>query len=349
MRARLLAAQGDTVGAILQLGIARKTWPNEGSLFATAAEIYALGGRLESAQDEIRAGLAVAGATPELNRARGVLLLLQPGGAKAGLLHLIEATQADPGLFFCVGPLAEAHRLLAAQALVKEQPEEALVHVRAGLALEPDHEDLKLLLADALLAAGDYDAALPAYENLAKEGREFGASLQLYFQRGATAALLEHRPEVALERYLRARQLGASDADLGFGVQVLHDAATKVMAGAETAYAEARYDDARHELERSLELEPANLTALNLMGVVCFKLSDFESAERAWTSVLDGAARAGVTLPDPVHLNLARALHSQGKSAQIRALLERYLAEQPSGEWVQVTREMLARVPDSGH
>jgi len=344
LRARLLASQGDTVGAVRELEQARKLWPDEGSLFATAAEIHAAGGRLESAHDEIRAGLARAGPTADLSRARGVLLLLQQGGAKAGLAHLLEARQKDPGVFFVSGPLAEAHRLLASQALAKEQPGEALVHVRAGLQVEPGNADLKLLNADALLASGDFDAALPAYEQLMREGRDLGASLAMDYQRGALVALRDGQRELAVQRYRRARELGASTKELGFGAQVLHEEALEQMQRADEAWEQRRWGDARAALAEALALEPENLAARHQLGVACFKELDYACAEKAWSEVLEQAAREGVALPDPVHLNLARALHAQQKFQELRSLLEGYLAATPEGEWAAQTREMLARL-----
>jgi tetratricopeptide (TPR) repeat protein len=346
LRARLMNARGDGVGALRELELARKTWPNESSLFATAAEIHATGGRLESAEAEIRTGLALSGPTPDLARARGLWSLMQPGGAKAGLAHLLNATAQDPDLPFCRGPLAEAHRLLATQALAKEQPREALAHARAGLKFEPDHIDLRILEADSLIACRDFDAALPAYEQLLREGRQFGASLAMDYQRGATAALVEGQREIAVARYLRARKLGASTKDLGHGAQVLHEEAVQKMDRADAAFEAERWGDARIDLSAALELEPDNLAAKNQLGVACYMESDFAAAAQAWSAVLADAQARGLPLPDPVHLNLARALHAQGELAQVREVLDRYLSAHAEGEWVAQTREMLARLGD---
>ncbi|HUR28409.1 MAG TPA: tetratricopeptide repeat protein, partial [Planctomycetota bacterium] len=194
LRARLLAAQGDAVGAVREIQAAHKRFPGQSALYATLAEIYATDGRLESAQDEIRSGLAVAGPTPDLARARGVLMLLQQGGARAGLKHLLAAVHDAPDLPFCRAPLAEAHRLVATEELGKQHPVEALAHVRLGLELEPENPDLQLLQADALIANQKYDEGLPAYEELVRKGRDIGAALRLYYQKGATFALVEGRP-----------------------------------------------------------------------------------------------------------------------------------------------------------
>ncbi|MBK8181118.1 MAG: hypothetical protein IPK67_20015 [Planctomycetes bacterium] len=344
LRARLLASQGDAVGAVRDLEAAHKRWPNQGAIFATAAEIHAAGGRLETAREEIRAGLAAAGPTPDLSRARGVLLLLQQGGAEAGLAHLLEARQADPGLLFCRGPQAEAHRLLATQALAKPDPRRALVHAREGLAQEPDHPELKLLLADALVAVGDYDAGLPAYEELARGGRDLGASLRLTYQKGATSALAEGRKDVAFERYLRARQLGASNEELGFGAHVLRAAAEAAQLAADQAHEREDFAAAREELNKVLRILPRSVGARNQLGVVCFRAGDFSAASEAWRAVLDLAAADQVELPEPVHLNLGRALYAQGKLPEVREVLEAYLAKEPTGTWAEDTRAMLAKL-----
>jgi tetratricopeptide (TPR) repeat protein len=340
----LLAAQGDSVGAVREIEAARAKWPDQSCLYATLAEIHATGGRLESAQDEIRTGLAVAGPTPDLSRARAVLCLLQKGGAKAGLGHLLAATHDEPDLAFCRAPLCEAHRLLASEALGQHNAVEALAHVRAGLELEPDNPELRLLEADALIANGDYDKGLPAYEELARGGRDLGAALRMYYQKGATAALVEGRKELAFSRYLRARQLGASNEELGFGVEVLHRAVVNAQAKADEAFEAGRWNDARTELDRLLTIEPTQLAAQTQLGVVCFKLEDYAGAEKTWRKVLELAERDRVILPDPVHLKLASALHALGRDEEIKPLLDHYLATQPEGEWVKLTQETLARL-----
>ncbi len=344
LRARVLSSQGDQIGAVRELEQARKTWPNQGALFATAAEIHAASGRLESAHDEVRAGLAAAGPTAELSRARGVLCLLQQGGAKQGLAHLLDALKADPELLFCKGPLSEAHRLLATAALAKQDAREALAHAREGLKIEPDNADLRLLCADALVAAGDFDEGLSAYEELARGGRDLGASLRLYYQKGATMALVEGRQEVAFARYLRARQLGATNEELGLGAEILGRAVAEAQAAADKACAEERFADARKELDRLLVIEPLDLAARTQLGVVCFKLKDFASASAAWRGVLEIAEKSAVKLPEPVHLNLARSLYAEGKSAEVKQVCEQYLAKEPQGEWAAQTREMLERI-----
>ncbi len=344
LRARLLSSQGDQIAAVRELEQARKTWPDQGALYATAAEIHAASGRLESAHEEVRAGLAAAGPTADLSRARGVLCLLQQGGAKQGLAHLLDALKADPNLLFCKGPLTEAHRLLATAALAKSDPREALAHAREGLKLEPDNADLRLLCADSLVAAGDFDEGLPAYEELARGGRDFGASLRLYYQKGATMALVERRPEVAFARYLRARQLGATNEELGLGAEILGRAVGEAQTAADKAYEEERFADARKELDRLLVIEPLDLAARTQLGVVCFKLKDFASASAAWRGVLEIAEKSAVKLPEPVHLNLARSLYAEGKTAEIKQVCEQYLAKEPEGEWAAQTREMLERI-----
>ena len=71
---------------------------------------------------------------------------------------------------------------------------------------------------------------------------------------------------------------------------------------------------------------------------------DFAGASAAWRGVLEIAEQRQVKLPEPVHLNLARSLYAEGKTAELKAVCEGYLAREPEGEWAGETREMLARL-----
>src|SRR5688572_6538699 len=77
--ARIHAAGGDDVMAVRAIEAARAGHATQARVYATAAEIHCAGGRLSSAEDEIREGLAMAGPTPDLTRARGVLALCRKG------------------------------------------------------------------------------------------------------------------------------------------------------------------------------------------------------------------------------------------------------------------------------
>jgi tetratricopeptide (TPR) repeat protein len=344
LRVRLLAQEGDQVGAVRELEAARQAFPDQGSVFATAAEIHAAAGRLGSAETEIRNGLATAGTTPELERARGVLLLCKPGGAKAGLEHLLAALRVDPGLPFCARPLAQAHLLLGNAAMARKDPATAIAEARAGLLLEPADRDTRQLLADALVSVGQFDESLAIYEQLLAEGADLRSSLALYYQRAATAALIEERRDLAVERYARARELQLSDTDLGFGLRVLTEASEAELTRGLDAYDKSDLAAAEEAFRKAARYAPRSVEAHNHLGVVLFKRDDFAGAAAEWGTVLREAREQKLDLPEPVHLNLARALHQAGRVGEIRAVLEGWLAEHPSGEWVAQTQDMLARL-----
>lgn len=342
--ARLLALEGDSVGAVRALEAARAARPEQGAVYATAAEIHAAGGRLQSAEDEIRDGLRAAGETPELLRARGVLALCREGGARTGLGHLLAARRAAPGLEFSTHMLAEAYRLLAAAALGEANPQEAVGFAREAFALAPDDAETRELLADALAAQGDFTGALEQYEGLLSSGRDVRAACALMNVRGATAALLESNRELAIARYSRARALGSSDEELGFGANVLEEELRKVLARGVEATERADWTAARAAFEQALRIEPQLLEAHNQLGIALFRLGDHEGAAASWRAVLERAEREALELPDPVHLNLARALYQLGRRDEVKTLLESWLERHGASEHAAATRDMLARL-----
>jgi tetratricopeptide (TPR) repeat protein len=344
LRARALAAGNDNIGAVAAIESVRRAFPDQGSVYATAAEIHAASGRIESAENEIRAGLAIAGPTPELARARGVLLISREGGAKAGLEHLLEARRADPSLPFCERALAQAHLLLGNASMALKEPAEAVAHARAALVLDPKDQDTRLLLADALMSKGDLAEALEVYEALLADGRDLRTTLAMYYQRAATAALLVPDRPLAVKRYLRARELGLSNEDLGFGLQVLGETASQAIERGIAAYDASDLDAASAAFEEALRCAPDSIEAHNHLGVVRFKQTKFDEAATEWRIVLELAAARNEALPEPVHLNLARALHQSGKLGEVRKVLDAYLAKEPEGEWADPTRAMLQRL-----
>jgi len=80
------------------------------------------------------------------------------------------------------------------------------------------------------------------------------------------------------------------------------------------------------------------------LGVVAFKLRDYAAAAENWRAVLELAEREGLELPEPVHLNLARALHQAGQVDEVKPLLTRWLDAHPGSEHADATREMLKRL-----
>jgi tetratricopeptide (TPR) repeat protein len=325
--ARLSAAQGDDIAAVRAIESLRGRFPGEGRVFATAAEIHAAAGRLTSAEDEIREGLALAGPTADLTRARGVLALCRQGGAPKGLEHLLEALDQVPDLEFTRRPLSQAHLLLGNAALAAENAPEAAGHAKAALLALPDELEAQRLLADALAALGEFDSALEAYEQLAKRGVEVRVALASLYARAATADLLATRKERALERWVRARELGATDEELGFGVNALEKAAA-----------------AQAALQKALRFAPQSLEALHMLGVVKYQSNDLDGAATCWRRAFELASASGEATVEPVHLHLARLHLQRGERERARDVLVSYLTQWPEGEFAASTRELLAQL-----
>jgi tetratricopeptide (TPR) repeat protein len=341
LRARLRALEGDAVGAVRAVESARTDWPDQGRVYATAAEIHAAAGRIESATDEVRRGLEAAGPTPALSRARGVLSLSRQGGADLGLEHLLEARRADPELPFCDRALSQAHVLLGRKAMAADRPLEALGHAKAAqLALAEDVE-ARELAAEALEAGGDFDGALAAYEALLADGVDVRATLAVTAQRGSTAALLASDRALALERALRARELGLSAGELGFGTTLIEQETDAAIDTGIAHFAAEELDQARAAFELALRCTPDSLEAHNHLAVTLYRAEDPSGAARHWRAVVQVAEREDLELPEPVHLHLARALRDDGREGEARKVLEGYLAARPDGRWASDTTAAL--------
>lgn len=341
LAARAAALEDDLVLESRCIEAARALDPSDARVYATASELHAAAGRLETARLELRRGLDVAGATPELLRAQGVLYLCQPGGAARGLEFLRSARERDPALPFTDRALGQAHLLLGREALARSDGARALGHAREGLVHDPSDVDLRRFWADALGAAGDLEAATVVLEELVREGHPLQAELALTCKRAGMADLLRRRSESALEHFRRARELGLADEELGTGASLLDEAAERCIEQGIEAYAEDELARARERFERALALCPGSLSARNHLGVVLFRQREYDAAAAAWSRVLEGAAREGFELPEPVHLNLARALHRAGRLDEARAAVEGYLEREPQGRWAEESRELL--------
>jgi len=234
--------------------------------------------------------------------------------------------------------------LLGNAALAAQDTAGALGHARAALAADPENSEARELAGDAHAARGEFTAALAEYEALFASGRDVQAALALLSQRGATAALLERDRPMALRRYLRARELGLSDEELGFGATVLAEEAHRRVGEGLAAREAGDPERAGEAFARALELDPHSLETESLLALVLFERGEFDGAAQHWRSVLDAARERALELEEPVHLHLARALHRLGRDGEVRAVLEDYLAREPEGEWAGATREMLGKL-----
>ncbi len=342
LEARIAEMRGDAIAALRTVEAARRAFPAEGRVYATAAEIYTFMGRLDSAQSEIERGLRAAGRTPELERARGIYLISRPGGAVEGLASLLRALAVEPDLPFAQRALLEAYRLVAATRLREQQHLEALKLAGEGLKLAPMDLELSLVKADAYAAMGAPERSLKVYEELL--GANYPVedqAAQMAWRAGMTSLLVDDL-EAALTLWLRARELGLPEGEFGSAEKIMiREAEACVRRGVES-YALADWIGARELFERALLYEPGNLAAENHLAVTLAQLGDMPGAIGHWESVVELLRRESIEPPEPVHLNLARALHAEGLDQRARTVLERGLSEWPREDWDAETRELLA-------
>jgi len=349
-RARACLSEADAVGALRELEAVRalaedpkasEEWVGE--FHATEVEILAALDRLESARELLKRSYAAVGKLAVLERARGVLLLRTPGAGLEALAALEGAAARQPGLPFLAFPLAQA-RLLVGRGLLAEDPEGALALARLALDHDPANPDFRELEAEALSGRMFFEEALAIYESLETEGRSFRDTRALLHQKLATRLLLQGERDRAADHYVEARGLGLDDEGLGFGVEVLRAKSEEWIDAGIRAFEEARLAPAADAFEKALRLSPESLEARNHLGVVRFRLEDHRGAALAWQRVLEQARRDRVELPDPVHMNLARAWRLAGERERAREVLSSYLDDEPAGAWAEATREMLAQL-----
>ena len=347
MEARAALLAGDAVATLRELERARAGWAGDPRVYGTAAEVFSALGRFESAADELELGLAIAGETPELQRARGVFLIAQAGGLEQGLAALEAALAADPELPYLERPLGQAYLLAGRQALGTGLYEVALTCARKSLTWDPLDPDARELLADALGELDQEDEALAVYEELRREGRPVEAAMAHLANQAAMRCLLVQDRERAITLWLRARSLGLPDDSMSTGANVLREEALDYVDRGIEHYGAEELVPAVEQFRVALELDPKNLEAENALGVALFKLGDYTAAAEAWRAVLDGAEAAGTQLPEPTHLNLARALVMGEREAEARGLLEEWLERhRAAGEWIEETEAMLERLSD---
>jgi Flp pilus assembly protein TadD len=170
------------------------------------------------------------------------------------------------------------------------------------------------------------------------------ATLAQTSKQAATAALVEGRRDAAVERTLRARELGMPESELGFGTTLLAEEAQRALEQGVEAFEAGDAARAEERFERALRLDPRSLAARNHLGVVLFRRGAYAAAAGHWRTLLDAARAEGLELPDPVHLNLARALYLDGRPDEVRALLSAELERDPDGPWADAARELLERL-----
>ncbi|MBL8861459.1 MAG: tetratricopeptide repeat protein [Planctomycetes bacterium] len=344
LRARLASLEGRAVEAMRLVEAAKAARPRDPDVYATAAEIYAARDAFDTAWREITSGTQACGPAPELDRARGVAWISREGGVERGLAALLAARAADPGLPFLDRALGQAHLLIAKGHAKAERVPAALAAVRTSLEHDPLDLDARRFLCDLLAAAGDFDAALAGLRALVDAGEPLAAELALLEKRAGFARLLAGDKAGAIDHFRSARALGLTDAELASAADILREAAQRRVDAGIAAYEASELERAEVEFRAALDLDPDDLAAKNHLATVRFRRGDPAEAARLWRIVLEIAAKEGLELPEPVHVNLAQAEIRRGEPAAARRVLEDYLRASPQGEWVGVTRTVLAQL-----
>ncbi|MEZ6016478.1 MAG: hypothetical protein R3F49_15275 [Planctomycetota bacterium] len=254
LRARLAFLRGEESAWLADLEVARAAAPRDPRSYATAAELWAAAGQLDAARAELDRGVAATGElTPELERAKGVLALVQPGGTRVGFECLQRALARDPQLPFVARPMGQAYLLLAKAALAEQNPAAALEALDHSIAYDPDDLETQELRAQALYANERFREAIDAYEDLLARGRDVRGELALWHKNLGFLAQVAGDDAAAQRHYLRGRELGLSDDELGTGRHFLHAAAQAALC----ASAEREAAGVRGALDAGLvEVEP---------------------------------------------------------------------------------------------
>lgn len=343
LRARLLGMRGDMSSAHPLIEAARLAAPEDPRVYATAIELYAAPGQFDTATAELKEGLRVCGSTPELLRAQGILFLClgKANSPERGLEKLKAAMLADPDLPFTKRPLGQAHMLVARHELSEGETDLALADIKLSLEYDPSETDAWHFLAEVWSAAHEHEKAIGVLEQLIEMDQPLEAELALTHKKAGTKSLVTGDRPGALVHFMVAREMGLSDEELGFGAQALRDEAAVLVKEGLAALQESDLGSARLSFEHAIKYDPGDLAARNHLGVTQFRMSDYSGAVDSWRTVLLDAAELELQLPDPVHINLAKALMRLDDAEGALLALKDYLLEEPFGDFVDETRELV--------
>ncbi len=342
--ARLATLESRDVDVTPLIEKARAAAPTDARVYATAAELHAASGRLETAASELTRGLEACGASPELLRAQGVLMICKQGRAQQGIDLFLRALSYDKSLPFTVRPRAQGYLLLAKVALSEQRPQAALELAKLSLSLDSLDIDARLFFADVLASNGEYPDAVKVLEELQIEGLDRKSELSLMYKRAALGELVLGRKEASLDYFRMARAAGLSDDELGSGADQLAAAAKLAMNGGVESFRAGNLDLARIQFERALSYDPDSLVVKTQLAAVLFQQEKYLPAATHYREVLDVAIAEQLALPDPIHIFLAKALYKAGDANAAKQVLEAYIVRDPEGEWVSATGALLAEL-----
>ena len=343
--ARLALWNNEILQAHAAVERARALAPADSRVFATSAEILALTERGADADDEVRAGIEVAGLTPDLRRAQAVRLLTQSGRGPTALALLEAAQVADPDLPYMDWPLSQAYLLTARADLGQAGGAAAVEHALLALQYDPGLAEAHVVLGDGYSGILDFTSALAAYRMAEEAGLDTKRELVDTHLRAGMAARMLKDDKSAVHHYLAARGYGISNEELGSGADYLVSRGDLAAKQAEEAESAGNPDLAEQHLKVALDLDPRNLGALDHLANLRFRGKNYDGAAVAWQVLVDFERDASQGRDSATHLNLGRALVLGGRSKEARGHLQTYLDLFPSGPKAEDTREMLLRLP----
>ncbi|QDV08233.1 Tetratricopeptide repeat protein [Planctomycetes bacterium Poly30] len=243
LRARISFLEGREAEWLALVEEARAIDPKDPRPYATSVEIYAAMGRLEAARAELERGATAVGSvvTPELQRARGIVAIVTPGGAKVGLGFLESAYRADEGLPFIARPLGQAYYLMAQAAFAEDQADLAMERMETSLRFDPEDMDARQFYGKLLIAVRqDFVAGLDVLEQLHREGQAIGVELARHHWQAGLIAQVQGESEIARKHYLRAKELGSREVETGTARTFMREQSSHAL---DKAVAAARVGD----------------------------------------------------------------------------------------------------------
>ena len=252
--------------------------------------------------------------------------------------------------------------------------------------MSQENQEARELLGDLLMADHQWGAGIKVFEELLADGRPIEAKVGLFSKQAGVVALQQGHSDLAIEYFTRARELGLTAEELGTGAGVLQRAAqaevdraleikdsdAEAMESALTraerywpqsvalrqarcdlctqtgiaAFEQGELEAALTAWQQALEWDQDALVARLLLGRAHWELGQYPEASTAWHRVVDSARESKLPLPDPVHLDLARALALQDRHGEAREVLQGYLDFEPAGAFVDDTRRLLLEMTE---
>ena len=300
---------------------------------------------------------------------------------RRGVALLERAAELDPDLPFLDWPLSEAHRLMAQEIAgtdpesAIEHCEKAVklsadnleareflgdlymtagrwgdgIQVFEGLITEGRPVESKVALFSkqagvVALRNGDRDLALSYFDRARELGltdEELGSGATVLREEGRRSLKSAKEAMAAKDLEKAWTHLELANRYWPNSVEVRETCAEAYVRKGLAAFAEDRLEDALGEFEKALGWDGESIIARHLLGNTQMELGQYGEAAKSWHLVVDKARLNGLSLPDPVHLSLARALALDNQETEARQVLNEYLEFEPRGEFETETRKLL--------